>query len=153
MNTQSQSGEFKTDDAAKANTTAGDIPRHAREGAQAASILLGLGYSVIPVVGKEPHERGWQTKPYPIFELRARLGFGNNLGVRFGQTLADGTVLVAFDADLPVAEAAGVVRPLLGDYPVRIGRAPEVPDAAPRPARRRLQPRPQLFLQRRRRRG
>lgn len=99
--------------------------RHAQEGAQAAAILLDLGYSLVPVAGKNPYEMGWYEKPYPVFVLQERLARGDNLGMLFGQELADGTFLVALDADLTIPALAAAVRAKMGDVSARIGRRPK----------------------------
>jgi hypothetical protein len=94
-------------------------------GVRAAEILLGLGYHVIPTKGKDPYEIRWQTNIYPVFDLEARILNGDNIGVLFGQDLGDGTRMIALDVDFEDPKLAAVVRALLPDASVRIGREPK----------------------------
>jgi hypothetical protein len=92
---------------------------------RAAERLLDLGYHVIPLKDKDPYEQGWQTKFYPMFDLKPRILNGDNIGIVSGQYLGDGARLIFLDIDLDQEHLVAAVRSLLPDTSFRIGNPPK----------------------------
>lgn len=99
---------------------------------QFATQLFELGYPLIPVNGKIPVDANWQTRFYPLDELRRHAAVGNGVGLPFGFPVkrdaydygAD-TYLVGLDIDFTDERLIASFMPALPVAPLRFGRYPK----------------------------